>query len=619
MTDARSTQERRGEERPGEEKPGRSRRNIRILGALWPFLRPYQPILALAFLALSAAALATLVLPMAARGIVDHGFTKSNLAAVGDYFLLALAACVFLGVASGTRFYLVSWLGERVMADIRRAVYDHLLALSPSFFEVTRTGEVLSRLTTDTTLIQTIVGSSASVALRNLFIVVGGVIMMVKTAPTLAGLTLLGVPAVVVPIVLLGRVVRTLSRGNQDKVAGASALASEVLGAVQTVQASTQEPYERKRFAMAVEQAFESANRRNVVRGGMTAMVISIVSAAIVGILWYGAHTVISGQMSGGLLSQFIIYAILVASGLGALSEVWGDLQKAAGATERLVELLRVEPSVKLPANPRSLPMPGQGAVAFENVTFRYPLRPEIPALDRFSLRVKPGEVVALVGPSGAGKSTVFQLLLRFYDPDAGSILVDGVPIAETAPTALRQRMAIVPQDVVLFAGTVADNIRYARPEASDAEVHAASKAAGAFDFIQALPQGFATLIGERGVSLSGGQRQRVAIARALLRNAPLLLLDEATSALDAESERLVQGALETLMQGRTTLVIAHRLATVQRADRIVVMEAGRVVAEGTHASLVREGGLYARLAALQFQTGETPETGRPSRALGQN
>jgi ATP-binding cassette, subfamily B, bacterial len=599
------------------EQGPRRRRDLKSLRALGPFLRPYRLTLMLAFLALSAAAMATLVLPVVARGIVDHGFTKSNLAAVGDYFLLALAACAFLGVASGTRFYFVSWLGERVMADIRRAVYDHLLALSPSFFEVTRTGEVLSRLTTDTTLIQTIVGSSASVALRNLFIVAGGVIMMVKTAPTLSGLTLLGVPAVVVPIVILGRVVRKLSRGNQDKVAGASALASEVLGAVQTVQASTQENYERGRFALAVEQAFDSANHRNVVRAGMTALVISVVAAAIVGILWYGAHLVISGQMSGGLLSQFILYSILVASGLGALSEVWGDLQKAAGAAERLIELLHVEPQVKAPAHPRSFPQPAEGAVAFENVTFCYPLRPGVPALDRFSLAVKPGEVVALVGPSGAGKSTVFQLLLRFYDPNSGSIRLDGVPLAETAPTELRRHIAIVPQDVVLFSGSVADNIRYARPAASEAEVRAAAEAASALEFITALPQGFGTPLGERGATLSGGQRQRIAIARAVLRNAPLLLLDEATSALDSQSELAVQYALERLMHARTTLVIAHRLSTVQSADRIVVMDQGRAVAQGTHAELIRQGGLYARLAALQFQTASGEESA--SRALGQS
>jgi ATP-binding cassette subfamily B protein len=607
MTDAQSVT---------EGGTGSGRRDLKILSALWPFLRPYRLMLVLAFIALSFAAAATLALPKAGGGIIDHGFTQSNLNAVGFYFLLALAACVFLGLASGTRFYIVSWLGERVVADIRRAVYDHLLELSPSFFEVTRTGEVLSRLTTDTTLIQTIIGSSASMALRNLFTVVGGITMMVRTAPTLAGLTLLGVPAVVAPIIILGRIVRRLSRGNQDKVAGTSALAGEVLGAVQTVQASTQERYERGRFATAVEQAFISANRRNLVRAAMTTLVISIVSAAIVGVLWFGAHAVISGRMSAGQLSEFILYAVLVSGGFGVLSEVWGDLQKAAGATERLVELLHIDPVVKAPASPRALPQPGEGAIAFENVTFRYPLRPELAALDHFSLSVKPGEVVALVGPSGAGKSTVFQLLLRFYDPDSGRILFDGVPIAETVPTDLRQRMAIVPQDVVLFAGTVADNIRYARPDAGEAEVIAAAQAAGAFGFITALPQGFATRIGERGVSLSGGQRQRVAIARALLRNAPLLLLDEATSALDSESEHLVQGALETLMQGRTTLVIAHRLATVQRADRIVVMEAGRIVAEGTHGALVREGGLYARLAALQFQMGADDQApvraGRP-------
>ena len=577
--------------------------NLGAIRALWPFVRPYWVQLAAALIALTFAAAATLVLPITARGMIDHGFTQANLEIVGKYFLIALVACVFLGVASGSRFYFVSWLGERVVADLRSAVYARLLALTPEFFATTRTGDVLSRLTTDTTLIQTVVGSSASMALRHFFVFVGGSVMMAVTSPTLAGLVALGVPLVIVPIILYGRAVRRLSRASQDRIADASALAGEVLNAIQTVQASTQEPRERARFKVAAEAAFTTANRRNVARAFLTAMVISLISAAIIGVLYFGAHLVITGKMSAGGLSQFILYAVMVSGALGVLSEIWGDLQKAAGASERLGELLAMEPMVRPPAIPKPFPEPPVGALHFDQVSFRYPARPDSAALNQFSLDVKPGEVVALVGPSGAGKSTVFQLLLRFYDPQIGRISVDGVDVREGALEALRQRIAIVPQDVTLFAGTVADNIAYAAPGATRGEIEAAAKAAGAADFIARLPDGLDTLLGERGVTLSGGQRQRIAIARAVLRNAPVLLLDEATSALDAESEHAVQQALEGLMQGRTTLVIAHRLATVQRADRIVVMEDGRIVAMGTHHDLVRQGGLYARLAALQFET----------------
>ena len=577
--------------------------NLGAIRALWPFVRPYWVQLAAALIALTFAAAATLVLPITARGMIDHGFTQANLEIVGKYFLIALVACVFLGVASGSRFYFVSWLGERVVADLRSAVYARLLALTPEFFATTRTGDVLSRLTTDTTLIQTVVGSSASMALRHFFVFVGGSVMMAVTSPTLAGLVALGVPLVIVPIILYGRAVRRLSRASQDRIADASALAGEVLNAIQTVQASTQEPRERARFKVAAEAAFMTANRRNVARAFLTAMVISLISAAIIGVLYFGAHLVITGKMSAGGLSQFILYAVMVSGALGVLSEIWGDLQKAAGASERLGELLAMEPMVRPPAIPKPFPEPPVGALHFDQVCFRYPARPDSAALNQFSLDVKPGEVVALVGPSGAGKSTVFQLLLRFYDPQIGRISVDGVDVREGALEALRQRIAIVPQDVTLFAGTVADNIAYAAPGATRGEIEAAAKAAGAADFIARLPEGLDTLLGERGVTLSGGQRQRIAIARAVLRNAPVLLLDEATSALDAESEHAVQQALEGLMQGRTTLVIAHRLATVQRADRIVVMEDGRIVAMGTHHDLVRQGGLYARLAALQFET----------------
>lgn len=589
------------------------RRDLRVLAGLRPFLRPYGWILFGAFIALTLAAAASLSLPVAARGIIDHGFTRSDAQAMGDYFLIALGACLFLGVASAVRFYLVSWLGERVVADLRRAVYDRLLSQSPSFFEVTRTGEVLSRLTTDTTLIQTVVGSSASMALRNLFMLIGGCIMLVVTSPSLSGIAALGVPAVVLPIVIYGRAVRRLSRTSQDRVADTSAIAGEVLSGIQTVQATTQEASEGRRFARATEAAFQAANRRNVARAALSALVISLVSGAIVGVLWFGAHAVLDARMTGGELSQFVLYAVMVAGSLGVLSEVWGDLQKAAGATERLLELLALVPDIKAPAIPRALPTPTVGRVAFDRVTFRYPLRPSVSALADFSLAVEPGEIVALVGPSGAGKTTVFQLLLRFYDPQVGQVTLDGVPLPELDPQALRERIAIVPQDVVLFAASIAENIGYGRPGAPLAAIEAAARAAGAHDFIAALPQGYDTVLGERGVSLSGGQRQRVAIARALLRDAPVLLLDEATSALDAESEQAVQTALERLMQDRTTLVIAHRLATVKRADRIIVMDQGRVVAQGRHEDLVRQGGLYARLAALQFAAEADVARPRPS------
>lgn len=576
-------------------------KNLAPLRALKPFLTPYRGIIAAAGAALVVAAAATLVLPAAVRGVIDHGFSAEDAANIGHYFFALIAVAGLMGIASATRFYLVSWIGERITADVRSRVFGHVLSLSPGFFEKTRTGEVLSRLTADTTLVQTVVGSSASFALRNLVMALGSLVMMVVTSPKLTGLCLIGVPLVVAPIILFGRRVRKLSRDSQDRIADTSAYAGEALNAISTVQAFTHEDSDRQGFSRAVEESFAAAISRNKMRAVMTALVIFMVGAAIVGVLWIGASDVLAGRMTGGELSQFILYAVFLASGMGAVSETWGDVQRAAGATERLMEILTTEPEVKSPPEPRALPSPSRGDVAFENVTFRYPSRPEHTALNGVDFAIRPGEAVALVGPSGAGKSTVFQLMLRFFDPQEGAIRFDGVNIAACDPRALRRNIALVSQDPAIFAGSIFENIRYGRPEASAAEVRQAAIAAAADEFILRLPDGYEARIGERGVTLSGGQRQRIAIARAILRNAPLLLLDEATSALDAENERLVQQGLANLMQGRTTIVIAHRLATIQRLKRIVVMDQGRIVAEGAHAELVARGGLYARLASLQF------------------
>ena len=576
-------------------------RSLRPLRSLIPFISQYPGRVLAAFLALLAATAATLAMPIAVRFMIDNGFSTEDASSIDRYFLAMLVVAIVLGLASAMRFYFVSWIGERVTADLRAAVYNHITTLSPAFFEVTRTGEVLSRLTADTTLIKTVVGSSASIALRNLFMFVGSAIMLVYTSASLAGLAALTLPAVIVPVIVFGRMVRRLARASQDRIADTASHATETISAMQTVQSFTHENEDRRVFSNAVEGSFDTAKLRILARAGMTAIAIVLIFAGVTGILWLGAQSVLDGTMSGGTLGQFILYAVLCATSIGALSEVWGEVQLAAGATERLVEILQVEPVIQPPANPKLLPQPARGEIAFDGVTFHYPTRPEISALSGFSLAVAPGETVALVGASGAGKSTVFQLLSRFYDPQNGCITIDGVALPEMTPQTVRGALAVVPQETVVFAKTVMDNIRFGRPEASETAVIAAAKAAQADEFISRLPQGYATELGERGVTLSGGQRQRIAIARAILRDAPVLLLDEATSALDAESETLVQKALGNLMEGRTTLVIAHRLATILKADRIIVMEGGKVTAQGKHHELLAQGGLYARLAELQF------------------
>jgi ATP-binding cassette subfamily B protein len=577
-------------------------RSVGALRGLVPFLAPYRGMIALAGLALVLTAAVSLVLPIAVRRVVD-GF-MDGAALLDAYFAAALGIAALFALGSGVRFYLVTRLGERVVADIRRTLFDRVVGLSPAFYERMMTGEVLSRLTTDTTLILAVVGSSISVALRNALILVGGLILLALTSLQLTGLVLLLVPAVVVPIVLMGRRLRRLSRETQDWIAASSGNASEALLSVQTVQAFTHEAASRRQFAAITEQSFDAARRRIAMRAAMTVIVIFLVFAGIVGVLWIGANNVRAGIMTPGELVQFVIYAVMVAGAAGALSEVWGEVQRAAGATERLVELLATADSVRDPPQPKPLPVPVRGEIRLEGLRFRYPTRPETPALDGVTLTFRPGETLALVGPSGAGKSTILQLILRFYDPDEGAVRLDGIDLRDLARTDLRRQLALVPQDPVIFATSARENIRFGRPEASDAEVEAAARAAAAHDFIAALPQGYDTAVGERGMMLSGGQKQRIAIARAILRDAPVLLLDEATSALDAESERAVQQAVERLARGRTTIVVAHRLATVKQADRIVVFDQGRIVATGTHEALVAEGGLYARLARLQFVEG---------------
>ena len=588
------------------ERP-KSRSGLKTLAGLLPFLAPYRRRLIVAGVALLIAAGATLAMPYGFRQLIDLGFsTAGNTAQTTSVNLTFLAlfgiACV-LAVATAARFYTVSWLGERVTSDIRTAVYAHVLKQSPEFYEVTQTGEVLSRLTTDTTLIQTVVGTSISMALRNLLLLAGGLLMMFFTSVKLSAIIIVMLLSVIIPIVLIGRRVRKLSRASQDRIADASGLAGERLNAINVVQAFAHEALEAAQFGKAVERAFGAAVDRVRARALLTVTAILLVFGAIVFVLWLGAHAVIEGRMSAGELGQFILYAAIVAGAIGALSETLGDAQRAAGASERLLELLAERSPIISPTQPLALPHSTSNGshLQITAVNFRYPSRPDQSALADFSLNVQPGETIAIVGPSGAGKTTLFQLLLRFYDPQSGHIRLDGIDIRQLDLQALRETIGIVPQDTIVFSANAMENIRYGRPDATDDEVIAAARQAAAHEFIEKLPEGYASFLGERGVRLSGGQRQRIAIARALLKNPPLLLLDEATSALDAESERLVQRALEAAMVGRTTLVIAHRLATVQRATRIVVMEHGRIVETGTHAELVETGGLYAQLAALQF------------------
>jgi len=580
-----------------------SRRSLRPLATLVPYMARHKPMVALALVALLLSAAATLALPMGVRRMIDFGFSSDNPDFIDKYFGMMLLIGAVLALASSARFYAVNWIGERVVADMREDVFAHVTRLSPAYFEEIHSGEVMSRLTADTTQIKAAAGSTVSQALRNFVMFVGALTMMFVTSTKLSLLVLVVIPVIVLPLVAYGRVVRKLSRTAQDTLADASAYAGENLSAIRTMQAFTHEDTAAGRFAAAVEKSFEAARARMAARTVLTGLAIFLVFASIIGVLWYGAQGVLAGTMTGGRLGQFVLYAAFAASSMAVLSEVWGEVQQTAGAAERLSELLNETPLIVSPPRPKALPKPGEGRVVFDKVSFTYPSRPETPALDKVSFCVAPGETVAIVGPSGAGKSTIFNLLLRFYDPQKGRILIDGVSANAADLRELRGRMALVPQDTALFADTIVENIRYGAPDASDDAVMEAARTALADGFIRALPDGYQTRLGEHGITLSGGQRQRIAIARALLRDAPILLLDEATSALDAQSEKEVQTALERVMQGRTTLVIAHRLATVQRADRILVLDEGRIVEEGGHAALrKKKGGVYARLADLQFQ-----------------
>jgi ATP-binding cassette subfamily B protein len=576
-------------------------KSVRPLRALVPFLRRYRGMILLALVALLVAAGALLTLPVAVRYVIDRGMATKDTATINFYFLAFILAAAVYGLFAAFRFYLVTWIGERVVADIRDAVYRRVIRMDPTFFEVTRTGEVLSRLTTDTTLVQSIAGVGLSISLRSTLNVVGGLAMMAATSFRLMAYMIVLIPLVVAPLIAVGRRVRSLSRAAQDRIADSSGLAGETLNAIQTVQAFTLESLQSERFSQAVEASFDTAVRRTRVRAVLTAVGTMAVFGAITFVLWLGAHSVLAGEMTAGQLGQFLIYAMIVATGGASLVEMWGEVQRASGAMERLMELHDAQPRIVAPAVPQELPARSEGRIRFDDVSFRYPSRPDAAALNAFTLDIVPGESVAFVGPSGAGKSTTFQLLLRFYDPASGRIFIDGVDIARARPEDVRRRIGLVPQETVLFGASARENIRYGRPDASDAEIEAAAHAAAADVFIRQLPQGYETFLGERGTRLSGGQRQRIAIARAILKDPPILLLDEATSSLDAESERLVQAAVEELMQHRTTIVIAHRLATVLKADRTVVLDHGRIVGVGTHAELLDSNPLYARLAELQF------------------
>ncbi|HET9413770.1 MAG TPA: ABC transporter transmembrane domain-containing protein [Pseudolabrys sp.] len=578
--------------------------SLRPLAGLIPYIVRYRVRAAGALTSLIVASLTTLIVPVAVRRMIDFGFSDKAVQLIDSYFAVMVLIVAVLAVSSALRFYLVTTLGERIVADLRSDVFAHLTRLSPAYFDGARTGEIVSRLTADTTQIKSAVGASVSIALRNLVLFLGGAGMMVVTSPRLSLFVLGAIPIIVLPLVGFGRAVRRRGRAAQDTLANASGYANELIGAMRTVQAFTSEKPAGSRFATVVEQAYAAACGATKARAILTAVVIFLVSASIVIVLWVGAQDVLAGDITPGRLGQFVLYAVFAAGGLGELSQVWGEISQASGAAERLFEILKVEPQIKSPARPVALPRPANGDVAFHHVHFTYPGRPNVPVLENLSFHVAPGEKLALVGPSGAGKSTIFQLILRFYDPVSGHITFDGVRLTDADPAALRSRIALVPQDSIVFATSVRDNIQFGRPDASAAEIEKAAEAAHAAEFIRRLPLGFDTPLGERGVTLSGGQRQRIAIARAILRKAPLLLLDEATSSLDAESETLVQQALKRLMLNRTSIVIAHRLATVQSCDRILVIDNGRVVEEGTHASLASAGGLYARLAKLQFEMG---------------
>ncbi|RWL94535.1 MAG: ATP-binding cassette domain-containing protein [Mesorhizobium sp.] len=580
------------------------RRSVRPLRNLFPYITRYRKLAVGAIISLVVAAVTTLALPMAVRRMIDHGFQASGSTFIAEYFAALVAMAALLAGASASRYYFVITLGERVVADIRRDVFSHVTTLSPAFFDRAHSGEIVSRLAADTTQVKSAVGATASVALRNVILGLGAVAMMVVTSPKLSGLVIAAIPLIVLPLVAFGRSVRRKSRQAQDTLAEATAYASEQIGAVRTLQAFTNEKLVTGRFADAVDAAFEAARASVFARSFLTFFAIFMIFSSVVAVLWFGSRDVLAGTLSPGTLSQFLLYSVFAAGALGALSEVWSELSQAAGAAERLTEILAETPTIQRPVDPVALPATAKGAISFDGVSFSYPARPDRAAVHGLSFQVKPAETVAIVGPSGAGKSTVFSLILRFYDPESGRVAIDGVDLREADPAAIRQRIAIVPQDVTIFAASVRDNIGFGRQGAGDAEIEAAAKAALADEFIARLGKGYDSQVGERGVTLSGGQRQRIAIARAILRDAPILLLDEATSALDAESETLVQRALERLMRGRTTIVIAHRLATVLKADRILVMEGGRIVEEGTHQSLVAKGGIYARLAKLQFEAG---------------